>query len=244
MLEFPVSITGEIDGTVYLKNRKGKSGVSSVNLQLVDSNGKVVKETNTAFDGFYLLDFIIPGRYRLRVSPEQLLRLKLNASPKEEVVEIGMDGTVISGIDFLLERIAKKRAPAQAPEPKSKPVTSQSGPSPPTGEESRKPDAQVDSPAVESAAPAVEKPAEPAAEEQALPAAEEPALPAAEEPAQPAAEEPAPPAAEEPAPPAEEEPAPPAEEEPAPPAVEEPAPPAAEEPEGAAESGGGLLEEN
>lgn len=108
-LDFPVVSTGEIDGTVYHKTGKWANEVRDVSVQLVDKDGEVVKETKSAYDGFYLLDFIRPGKYTLRVDPEQLDRLKMTSVEAQEV-EIQGDGTVLNGMDFILESNFKPKA--------------------------------------------------------------------------------------------------------------------------------------
>lgn len=101
LLEFPVIITGEIDGTVYLDRGTSISGVSNVEIQLVKINGEVAQQVKTAFDGFYLFTNVAPGRYIVRVSPEQITRLNLKETPEREV-EIAGKGTIVGGVDFTL----------------------------------------------------------------------------------------------------------------------------------------------
>jgi hypothetical protein len=101
ILDFPVLITGEITGTVY-RARDGKSrAASGIELELVDSAGKVAMKVTTAYDGFYDLIDVRPGTYLLRVSAEQLARLRLTAPPRE--VRVQPSGTVVDGLDFVLE---------------------------------------------------------------------------------------------------------------------------------------------
>ncbi|UCH73107.1 MAG: hypothetical protein JSU82_12155 [Rhodospirillales bacterium] len=99
--DFPVVTTGEIDGTAYLMRDGVRREVSEVKVQLVDVNGIVVKETRTAYDGFYLFDSLLPGRYTVRVDPAQLERLDLAGSAPKPLVIRG-DGTIISGADIAL----------------------------------------------------------------------------------------------------------------------------------------------
>ena len=107
-VEFPVVSAGEIDGTVYRRRGDWSDPVADAVVQIVDGDGKVVKETRTAYDGFYLLDFVVPGKYTLRIDPDQIARLKL-ATPKPQTVEIETDGTVLNGMDFFLDLARKAR---------------------------------------------------------------------------------------------------------------------------------------
>ena len=103
-VDFPVIFSGEITGTVRFARGKERREASGVQVQLVDAEGKVVKEVRTAYDGFYDLTLIVPGRYEIRVSPEQASRLKLQPPPGRPItIEAG--GTILDGIDLLLEPV-------------------------------------------------------------------------------------------------------------------------------------------
>ncbi len=100
-VDFPILISGEITGTVRMRRSPETREASGVVVQLVDDRGKVAKEVRTAYDGFYDLTLIVPGRYEIRVSPEQAVRLKLQA-PDPRRVTIEPSGTILDGIDLLL----------------------------------------------------------------------------------------------------------------------------------------------
>ena len=101
-LDYPMTATGEIDGTVFLRRDGTPTAVSNVRMELIDAQGMVVGRARSAFDGFYLFDLVVPGRYRVRVSPDQLDRLGL-AAPPDRPVTIGGDGDIVNGLDFVLE---------------------------------------------------------------------------------------------------------------------------------------------
>jgi hypothetical protein len=114
--DFAVVSTGEVDGTVYRRRGTSEQEIADVVVQLLDTEGKLVTEVKTAFDGFYLFEFVPPGHYVVRIDPEQMARLKLTASP-ESAVGIHGDSTVVNGVDFTVETATagdKKRA-ARAP---------------------------------------------------------------------------------------------------------------------------------
>jgi len=99
--DFPVVSTGEIDGSTFREWASGIGKVAGVVVQLVDQSGKVVRKITTAYDGFYLFDFVVPGEYTLRISPDQLKKLKLTADKSYPILIKG-NGTVISSQDFVL----------------------------------------------------------------------------------------------------------------------------------------------
>ncbi len=102
LVDFPILVSGEITGTVRVQRDGETREVSGVLVQLISEGGSVVSEARTAYDGFYDLTRIVPGRYTLRISPAQAERLKLSAPPPRPVV-IEPTGTILDGIDLRLE---------------------------------------------------------------------------------------------------------------------------------------------
>lgn len=102
-VNFPILMTGEIDGTVYLQTSDGNQYAGNVELQLVDKEGKVVNSERSAFDGFYIMSGITLGTYELRVSPSQISRLGLTP-PGPISVTISAAEPFISGVDYVLVR--------------------------------------------------------------------------------------------------------------------------------------------
>lgn len=102
-LDFPVVISGEVDGTVYLQEGKMEAKpASNVAVQLFSDRGELIRETRSAYDGFYLLDKLKPGRYVLKLSNEQLDRVGLRTDRSEHTVIVEGNGDIKSGIDFVL----------------------------------------------------------------------------------------------------------------------------------------------
>jgi len=100
-VDFPVVTTGEIDGVVYRQKDDWSEPASDVVIQLVNQDGEVVDEVRSQYDGFYLIEFIRPGKYSIRIKPDQLERL--NLPPVEaKTVEIMNDGTILNGNDFVI----------------------------------------------------------------------------------------------------------------------------------------------
>jgi hypothetical protein len=64
--DFPVIQTGIIEGVVNGAN----GAVASINVQLLDAARNVLRQTRTAFDGYYSFEFIRPGDYIVQVDPE------------------------------------------------------------------------------------------------------------------------------------------------------------------------------
>jgi hypothetical protein len=103
VVEFPVVATSEIDGTVYLVGKNGRRGVGDAQVELVDAQGAVAASTRSSGDGYYLLHQVLPGRYTLRIAPEQAEKLQLDGALARPLT-VPVDGDFINGQDFELKR--------------------------------------------------------------------------------------------------------------------------------------------
>ncbi len=101
LLDFPIFTSGEIDGTVYLKRDGRTVPAGRVTVEVVDERNRVVRSTTTEYDGFYVISKIPLGKYRIRVSRQQMSELNLSADT-EPGFEISADNQFESGIDFTL----------------------------------------------------------------------------------------------------------------------------------------------
>ncbi|MFT5218606.1 MAG: hypothetical protein ACI9LO_001312 [Planctomycetota bacterium] len=100
-LDFPILITGEIDGTVYLAKDGRQFGVGRVIVELLDVDRNIVSTAVTAYDGFYVMSKIPFGQYHLRVSKKQQDELEL-VSNKVESFSINAQDYFLNGFDFVL----------------------------------------------------------------------------------------------------------------------------------------------
>ena len=92
--DFPIVETGSVDGTVY-RDDDGKP-VQGMRLELVDAEGDVAMTTETAYDGFYIFEYVLPGTYTVRADPTY----KVNVPPA--TVTVASEELYASGIDLLL----------------------------------------------------------------------------------------------------------------------------------------------
>ena len=100
MVEFPVVPTAEVEGTIWIVEAKGRRrGIGAANVELVSMQGQIVARCVSASDGYYLLHQVLPGRYHIRIAPEQAKRLKLDGS-LDRSIEIEADGNFVSGQDL------------------------------------------------------------------------------------------------------------------------------------------------
>jgi hypothetical protein len=111
LLDFPVGLVGEVNGTVFMKGPEGPREVPGLGLELVAQAGPKVRTVRTAYDGFYTFPDVAPGSYRLQV-PEAQARLFHLRAPAPKDLVIGPEGTVVEGLDLTLQA---------EPEPKETP---------------------------------------------------------------------------------------------------------------------------
>ena len=107
----PVISVGEISGTVYLNSNSTIKGQSRVTLQILDEKENIVVETLSEFDGYYSYLGLKPGKYTVRIDPEQLKILNYKALPKVHQVTIKVSeyGDIIDDLDFTLSKKAPKK---------------------------------------------------------------------------------------------------------------------------------------
>jgi hypothetical protein len=106
ILEFPVVATSEIDGTVYLLDNGKRREIGDARLELVDATGAVVMTARSSPDGYYLLHQVIPGRYSIRIAPDQVAKLGLGGV-LDRPLTVPPDGDFINGQDLELQVAAR-----------------------------------------------------------------------------------------------------------------------------------------
>jgi hypothetical protein len=105
-IDFPVSVTGEIDGTTYVMVEGARRAIGDLELELTDVQGKVVATAKSAFDGYFVVTSVVPGDYLLRVAPDQLRRLNLRDLGTQKVA-IDSDGSFVNGKELYVEATPK-----------------------------------------------------------------------------------------------------------------------------------------
>jgi len=104
-VDFPVVEASEIDGVVYYIDDTGKKKtVSRIAVELVEDNsGKSVKKFRTEFDGYFLIEKVSPGRYHLKISDQDLQRLKMSQIDKTAITITGKSD-IYNGNDIELKK--------------------------------------------------------------------------------------------------------------------------------------------
>ena len=105
-LEFPIHISGEIDGTVSVRQRDGELEVikrADVLLYPLKGSKQEAIKAEAAFDGFYVASQVPPGEYLMTVSNETAKKVRAGA-PIPKIVRIGYGGDTLYGYNFELEK--------------------------------------------------------------------------------------------------------------------------------------------
>jgi hypothetical protein len=127
-IQFPILVSGEVTGTVYVSRGGQQREAPGVELQLIDAQGATVKSTRTAYDGFYDLTNVVPGKYTLRANPEQAVRIGLTG-PMVRQVTILPTGTIVDGLNFVLAMSEPSVVTADSSRPPSSPPAPTASPS-------------------------------------------------------------------------------------------------------------------
>ncbi len=102
-LEFPIHISGEIDGTILKSYESGYSEpFSRAILELYNVNGQLQDRTSTGPDGYYAFSLIPPGEYLLIMTGKNVPKDFGRPLPKN--IKVGYDGTIIYGQDIIIKQ--------------------------------------------------------------------------------------------------------------------------------------------
>lgn len=103
-VELPLVSAGEVEGSLV---KPGGGTLSGVDLELLDQEGRVVRETQSEFDGFFLFDGVPYGKYRLRI--EKLSAQALRVSPMvgqsvtvDDDNQVARMGAVVAALDGVM----------------------------------------------------------------------------------------------------------------------------------------------
>jgi hypothetical protein len=99
-IEVPIAVMGEASGTVF----NGSKGQGRILVCFYNKNNVLVGRTLTEADGYYSYLGLKPGKYTVRIDPEQLKRINMVSSPEVMPANFSksVDGDIVEGLDFLL----------------------------------------------------------------------------------------------------------------------------------------------
>jgi cell division protein FtsN len=136
VVDIPMVVSGEITGVARIKGTRGTRDLAGLALELLDEAGHRAVAVRSSFDGFFEMHDLPPGRYLLRVLPEEAERLGVSLPPPR-ALEIKPKGSIHDGIVMRVEllapepdvplfsRLRQAAAPTLAQIPRSLPPASQ-----------------------------------------------------------------------------------------------------------------------
>jgi len=100
-LEFPVTYSGEIEGSVTTQRDGLFQPQPGLVLELLAADGTVLDTTVSEYDGYFLFQKVSPGHYLVRPAVSSLTRRHLQDIESLTAV-VSADGGVVTGIDLRL----------------------------------------------------------------------------------------------------------------------------------------------
>jgi hypothetical protein len=113
-VDVPVAVVGEISGTVYTADARGKrKGKGRITVQLFTEGGTLVAKALSEADGYFSFMGLAPGGYSVVLEDAQLDRLGVTATPASREVRIltKVDGDVVGKVDFSLQETEGTKRP-------------------------------------------------------------------------------------------------------------------------------------
>lgn len=109
-LEIPITVLGEVSGTIYIQTVNGKKPLERMLINIYNNNRDLIAQTLSEIDGYYSYLGLPPGSFTIQPDPEQMQKLGLQFQARE--IHIMIEGTyygdVIRNIDLsLLEQTVK-----------------------------------------------------------------------------------------------------------------------------------------
>lgn len=104
LIEVPVSVEGEVAGTVYLKKGKIKSGLGRMIVNIYNSNHQLVAKTLTEPDGYFNYLGLLPGDYTVSIDENQLLKtnMKIENPNIPFTIQVKKEGDIFDSVEIIV----------------------------------------------------------------------------------------------------------------------------------------------
>ena len=105
LLELPISVLGEVSGTIYTETARGKKTQERILVNIYNNRGIRVAQVLSESDGYFSYLGLTPGSYSIKPDPEQMKKLQLQFMPNTVHFEIvgTIYGDVQKNIEFILK---------------------------------------------------------------------------------------------------------------------------------------------
>ncbi|MFK8020779.1 MAG: hypothetical protein AB8B86_13485 [Pseudomonadales bacterium] len=92
-LDIPVAVTSEAEGSIALDLGVAQRPLGGIPMIARTKEGKIIAEIISEFDGYFILEGLLPGSYWLEVSPEALARFSVDELPAIAFTIVSGQGT-------------------------------------------------------------------------------------------------------------------------------------------------------
>jgi cell division protein FtsN len=105
LVEVPISVFGEVSGTIYLQGTKSQKGLGRIIVCFYNEAGKLSGRTLSESDGYFNYLGLPPGKYIARVDTNQLRKINMSSQPSFFEFEMmkSEDGDVKDDFEFILK---------------------------------------------------------------------------------------------------------------------------------------------
>jgi hypothetical protein len=110
VIEIPVSIMSEANGTVYFQDGTHKRPQGRINVGFYRPDGTKVANVLSDQDGYYSYMGLVPGTYIIKLDSEQLGNLKMEGSEEKTItIKSSNEGSLEEGLDFIVRKASEEK---------------------------------------------------------------------------------------------------------------------------------------
>lgn len=104
-LEIPITVLGEVSGTIYIQTINGRKLLERILINIYNKGGERIAQTLSEIDGYYSYLGLAPGSFTIKPAPEQMQKLGLQFQTGELniVIEGTYYGDVKSNVDLIVQ---------------------------------------------------------------------------------------------------------------------------------------------
>ena len=99
-VRFPLTATGDVDGTLALRKGDIETPVSGVSIEAVDERGQVIASTKSEYDGYFYIDDIPARPFVLRIAETELDAINGQSDPIK--VTLSREAPSVMGVNLFV----------------------------------------------------------------------------------------------------------------------------------------------
>jgi|GEM_PF-78849 len=125
LIEIPISILGEVSGTVFIKKKNKETGLGRILVGFYDQDSVLINKTLTEPDGYFSFLGLFPGSYYAKIDSGQLNKLQMISIPSilPYRIKSNIDGDVVDDLKFIIQSKAEGTTKSISEQPEIKTVS-------------------------------------------------------------------------------------------------------------------------